>query len=229
MQRIICRYRKDATAGPLGSGDLRALFRQAAEQAGLPVSEGRGILLGPPLPPEVTSDAERVVLELSEPRDPSMVREQVNAHLPSGVQVSCAWVGQPGGADANPALLDEAVYDVLWRDAPPAGTIIEQIRAFLQASSVALTRVREKKVQQLNARALLRDVRLTDIREGIIRLQLTVSVGPQGSLRPEEALQALGFTPTPGALQIQRIALQQSCWQRPVDPPLAGAWRRPRA
>jgi radical SAM-linked protein len=226
MQRIVCRYRKDASASPLGPSDLRTAFRQAAELAGLPVSDGRGILLGPALPAEVTSDAERVVLELSSPCEPSDVCGLLNAHLPPGVHIEGAWVGHPGGPDENPALLDEAVYDVQWHDAPSAGTMLAQIRAFLLASSVTLTRVREKKVQHLDARALTRDVHVVAIRDGMLHLQLTVSVGPQGSLRPEEALQALGFTPAPGALRIHRIALQQSGWQRPKGPSPTNLWRR---
>jgi radical SAM-linked protein len=227
MQRIVCRYRKDASAGPLGPGELRTLFRQAAEQAGLPVSEGKGILLGPALPTEVTSDAERLVLELSDPCEPSDVRERLNPYLPPGLVIDGAWVGRPGGTENNPSLLDEAVYDVHWHDAPLTGTrILEQIRAFLLSPSVMLTREREKKVQQLDARALTREVRVITIREEWVHLQITVSVGPRGSLRPEEALQAMGFAPVPGSLCVQRIALQQSGWQRPVGPPPAGTWRR---
>lgn len=229
MQRIVCRYRKDTSAGPLGPGELRTLFRQATEQAGLPVTDGRGILLGPSLPPEASSDAERLVLELSEPCEPSAVRVRLNAVLPPGLVIDGAWVGHPGGTDDNPSLLDEAVYDVQWREASLSGTrMLEQIRAFLLTPSVRFTREREKKVQHLDARALTREVRVIAVRDGLAHLQVTVSVGPRGSLRPEEALQAMGFSPAPGSLRITRIALQQSGWQRPVGPLSASAWRRPR-
>ncbi|HOS43240.1 MAG TPA: DUF2344 domain-containing protein [Armatimonadota bacterium] len=231
MQRIVCRYRMEAAAGSPGQSELRAHFRGAADAAGLALSDGRGVLLGPALPPDATSDAERLVLEFSAPRDPADVCRRLNAHLPPGVVIENAWVGRPGGTEENPVLLDEAVYDVRWHDAPPAQTSLARIRAFLQASSVALTRVREKKVQHLDARALTRELRVVALRDGMLHLRMTLSVGPRGSLRPAEALQALGFTPAPGALQIQRIALRSSDRQRPASQPAAARWRgahRPR-
>ena len=77
-------------------------------------------MLGPPLPPGATSEAERLVLELREPREPSSVRLQINRHLPAGLLIEQAWIAQPGGPEENPAHLDEAVYDVIWQGAPPA-------------------------------------------------------------------------------------------------------------
>ena len=59
MQRMVYRYQRDVSASMLNHNALRELFLLATQQSGLPVDEGaRGILLGPPLPPGATSDAE---------------------------------------------------------------------------------------------------------------------------------------------------------------------------
>jgi hypothetical protein len=112
--------------------------------------------------------------------------------------------------------LDEAVYEVSWQDAPPIGDIMARLRQFLQANEVKLTRVREKKTQQINARALVYDIHLLPNGSDRITFQITVSVGPQGSLRPEEVLLALDYHPDPGAVRVHRIALRQSAWRAPV-------------
>lgn len=229
MQRIVCRYRRDSSTGSLSHADLRALFQRTTELAMLPMEEERrAIILGPPLPPGATSEAERLVLELSEPREPSGVRCQMNTHLPAGLTIEQAWIAQPGSPEENPARLDEAVYDVLWHGAPPPDELSARLQEFLLASVVHFTRVREKKTQQLNARALSRGVRLISNRDGVARLVMTVSVGPQGSLRPDELLTALGYTPTPEDVHVHRIALQQSAWRQPTRPPRTTCWRRKR-
>ncbi len=218
MQRIVCRYRRDSSTSALSQSDLRALFERAAELAEIPLSEERRtVVMGPPLPPGATSEAERLVFELREPREPSQVRLQINTHLPAGLCIEQAWIAQPGGPEENPAHLDEAVYDVLWQGAPSAEELSARLQEFLMASVVHFTRVREKKTQQLNARALTREVRLLTSRDGLARLRMTVSVGPQGSLRPDELLSVLGYTPQQGDIHIHRIALHLSARHHPTS------------
>jgi len=168
-----------------------------------------------------------MVLELVEPREPTAVRLQINLHLPPGVQIEQAWIAQPGGPEENPGRLDEAVYDVLWHGAPPVDDLSARLQDFLMASVVHFTRIREKKTQQLNARALSHNVRLLTGREGLARLEITVSVGPQGTLRPEELLQALGYTPALGEVHVHRIALQQSAWRHVSPSRRGGRWHHP--
>ncbi len=213
MQRIVCRYCRDCSTSALSHPDLRVLFEQAAELAGIPLSEERRtIMMGPPLPSGATSEAERLVIELREPREPSQVRLQINTHLPAGLCIEQAWIAQPGGPEENPTHLDEAVYEVLWQGAPATDELSARLQEFLMASVVQFTRIREKKTQQLNARALLREVRLLASEDGRARLLMTVSIGPKGSLRPDELLAVLGYAPLQDDLHVHRIALHQSAW-----------------
>ena len=228
MQRIVCRYRRDSSTSALSHADLRALFERAAGLAGVLLSEERRtVVMGPPLPPGATSEAERLVFELREPREPSQVRLLLNTHLPTGLCIEQAWIAQPGGAEENPAHLDEAVYDVLWQGAPLADELSARLQEFLMASVVHFTRVREKKTQQFNARALTREVRLLSSLDGVAHLRMTVSVGPQGSFRPDELLSVLGYTPLQGDLHVHRIALHQSAWHHTSSQRRCERWRRP--
>jgi len=208
MQRIVCRYRRDNDAIALSFAEMREALQAAARDAGLPLAEDRrAVLMGPPLPPGATSEVERVVFELLEPRDPSEVSKAVNERLPAGLRVDAAWIAFPGNPDENTANLDTAVYEVYWQDPPSFGELSARLREFFASAKVPLTRIREKKTQRLNARALVRDIRVLGGRTNPACLQVTLAIGPQGSLRPEEVLEALGYTPAPSAIRVHRTEL----------------------
>lgn len=214
MQRIVCRYRRETDAGALTFAEVREALQTAARDAGLPlVDDRRGVVMGPPLPPNATSSDERVLFELSEPREPSEAARAVNEHLPAGLYIEAAWVALPGSPDENPASLDAAVYEVFWQNAPPFRELAARLREFFAADEVPLVRIREKKTQQLNARALVRDLRVLDGRTNPACLQVTLVIGPQGSLKPEEVLQALGYSPAPGEVRVHRVALLPLSWR----------------
>ncbi|HEX2951340.1 MAG TPA: TIGR03936 family radical SAM-associated protein [Armatimonadota bacterium] len=228
MQRIVFRYRRDALASTLSHNDLRTMFLNAAQLAGLPIDEERRpITMGPPLPPGATSEAEFAVIELVDPRDPSEVGQQLNLHLAPGIHIERAWIALPGNPHENPVAYDEAVYDVLWQNVPICDEVFGRLRQFLAATEVDFTRVREKKVQHLNARALVHSITLLGCRDGQARFRMVLSIGPQGSLRPEEVLLVLGFNPQPDTVHTHRIALLRSSW-RHLSPGKIGAFEQRR-
>ena len=228
MQHVAGRYGRDANVGGMNQADVRGLFLAASQQAHLPISDARrGVVLGPPLPAGATSEDERVLLELTAPREPGDIRERISRYLPDGVALESVWIALPGHVDENPACLDEAVYDIRWPDAPPADELSTRLGAFLAASQLPFTRIREKKIQQMNARALVSDLRLLERRDDQVCMRMTLAVGPRGSLRPEEVLQVLGYAPAREALGVHRVAVQLSAWRRPACPTGAARWRRP--
>jgi len=216
MQRIVLRFRKGIAAGALSHSDLRACLQRAADQSRLLLAENRrSLLLCPPLPPGATSEAEQSVLELLEPNDPSEVARLLNMYLPDGIFIEGAWIARPGFADENPSSLDMAVYDVHWPATAPAAIWQAAIRQFLDAVEVSFTRVRETKTQQLNARALVYDLAPLANLDEMRGLRMTVSVGPQGTIRPEEVLTLLGDPSSPETVHTHRVALLRSVWRRP--------------
>ncbi len=228
MQRIVCRYRRDNSINTNNQQDLRSILIEAVMQAGLPLSEGRrGLVLGPPLPSGATSEDERCVLELLAPWEPSEVRVALNLRLPAGVDILQTWIAIPGSPDEHPEKFDITIYDVLWRDAPPAGDFLTRVRQFFLAPDVIFTRVREHKTQQLNARLLVREIQVLTRLEDQARIRMTLVIGPQGNLRPEEVFAVLGFHPEPGTLAVHRVALLQSGWLHPSSgKPGTDQWRR---
>ena len=208
MQCIACRYRKNACAGALSFADVRAAMLAAAREAGLPLADDRrAVSRGPPLSAGATSEDERVAFTLQEPRDPSEVRRDVNRHLPAGMEIEAAWIVPPGSPDEHPGQCAAAVYTVSWQEMPDFGELSARLREFFAAAEIPLVRIREKKTQRLNARELVRDIRVIVERARPVRLQATLSLDSQGNLRPEEVPSALGYAPAPDSVRVHRVAL----------------------
>jgi radical SAM-linked protein len=203
---------------------VRAHFVSAMEVAEIALGDGkRPLILGPTLPTGATSEAEIIAVELATPSDPRAVRDRLNVHLPDGLRIEAAWIAAPGSPDENPARYDEAEYLLIWQGAPTASELFARLRALLASHEVVITRTREKRTQTLNARALLRDVHLLGVHGGNARLRVTVAVGSDGSLRPDEIIPALGYPADPSAVTAHRTALRLRAW---ADKPDWRQWQR---
>lgn len=214
MQRIKIRYQRNELSNSLSHHDLRDIFLNAAQQAALLITvEKRSLLMGPPLPNDATSEAEFAVFCLEESCEPGEFVRRLELYLPDGVTIECGWVCKTCSLDENPALLDEAVYQVNWHGADASEKITAAIRQFYSLSEVPFTRNRDKKIQYLNARNLVHHITLLATRNGVACLQMTLAVGSQGSIRPLEVLEAVGFSVAPAQLQVHRIAMFASAWR----------------
>lgn len=226
MQRILLRYQRETSTSKMSYNEIRELFLGAIKQAALPVAmECRIIKFGPALPFGATSEAEIALLELVDPRDPSEVSRVINLYLPPGLCILNAWIPGIGSLEENPAALDEAVYDIVWQQSDLTTEDVQRrLQTFLSASELPFTRVREKKTQIIDARALVSEAILLAPHDGSVHMRLAVSVGPKGTLRPDEFFQVLGYSPEPGAIRTLRIALLHSAW-RSTLPSRYQRWR----
>lgn len=215
MQRIKIRFQRNELSSALSHHELRELFLAAAQQAAIPLATGkRTLLMGPPLPAGATSEAEFAVFCLEECCDPSEFIQRLGINLTDGVIIERGWVCQPNSPDDKPSLLDEAVYLVNWREAVASEKITAAIRLFYSLPEVPFTRNRENKIQYFNARDLVHQISLLATRDGVARLQMTLAGGSQGSIRPQEVLEAIGFAVAPDQLQVHRIAMFASVWRK---------------
>ncbi len=180
--------------------------------------------MGPPLPSAATSDAEQVAFGFDPPQDPGEVFERLNRRLPAGVCILQAWVARPRVREIVPSQLNEAVYLLQWSAAPPA--VGDHLARLLHAADVPFIRVREKKTQHFNARPCIHDACLLPSPHPAGSLLLTLVASAQGSLRPDEFFQLLGFCPAPGELRIHRVALLHSAWRQEPRPTRVRLWRR---
>ncbi len=152
VQRVRVRYRKVGPARFIGTRELGTVFLRAVRRAALPIAFSQGhhpmprIAFGPGLPVGVSSDDERVDLELTAPREPSDVRAALGRELPDGLEPLDAWE-----IDRATTSIDRSttahVYDVdvTALDAPPSAEAVAAAVARFHASDAVPIRKHTKR------------------------------------------------------------------------------------
>ncbi len=212
MQRIVCRYNRDISLGAWNQSQVRTCWSEAIAAAGLELDARRGFIFCPVLPSGASSEAERIALSLNSLTEPSQLRDRINQELPTELQISCAWVANPGCEDENPARLDESDYELRWSGAPPVGELFPRVADILRQPTLPFTRVRESKTQNFDARPLI--INLTPAM-GDRPFLLTLRNGEQGNLRPDDIFSLLAYTPAADSVQVHRTEMRVSSWHNP--------------
>jgi len=187
---------------------MRALQR-AARRAGLPLALTEGfnphprMSFGPALAVGVESEAEYVDLELKEPQAPGQVLEALARELPVGLKVLAAWE-IPLDNPSITAQVRCAAYQVEVEGLAP-GQIKEAIQRLLAQEEVWVLRKGKEGGRKINIRPGLYQLEL----KGEATLEMLLSLSPEGSVRPEEVVQALD--PSLNIKNIRRTALYISC------------------
>ncbi|HHY14046.1 MAG TPA: DUF2344 domain-containing protein [Thermoanaerobacterales bacterium] len=116
--QIRSKFTKEPSVRLISHLDVVRVFDRAIRRANLPIAFSKGFNPRPqmnfsfPLPLGVTSSAEYVDMELSEPILPQIFQERLNASLPNGFHIIKA---QKIGDDVMPLMseIDVAVYDIV--------------------------------------------------------------------------------------------------------------------
>ncbi len=198
VQRLTVRYAKRGRMRFASHRDIARAIERGVRKAGLPVAFSAGFSPHPKIsypggaPTGVASEAEYLQIALTGWRDPSDVRERLDAALPDGIDV--IEVTELGAGQAGPRL-DASAWQVILPGVTPA-TAAAAAEAFLAAPVVEVERLTSKGVRRMDARAavvtLAADRRAETGRPAgcaILRMvvrQLTPAV------RPDDILAALG-------------------------------------
>ncbi len=225
MQQIHCRYRRDISAAQMTLSEIKQILLDTAGKAGIMIdSSRRGLQLGSPLAIGASSNDERCIFSLSTPDDPGEVRRKLNMELPQGLQIINCWQVNHGMADADLAVFDESVYIIMLQNPPTGGEIINSIRNFIAQKNIIFTRQRENKTQQLDARRLVKYVRLISADRQRAEIEMVFRISNDGAIRPDEALTAMHLPAD--NIKVHRIAMRASQWRKPTPASSLGWWRR---
>lgn len=225
MQQIHCRYRRDISAAQMTLLEIKQFLSDAANRAGIVIDNSkRGLQLSTPLAVGASSNDERCIFSLATPEDPGEVRRKLNLELPQGLQVINCWQVNPGTADADLAVFDESVYIITLHNPPSGGEIINAIRNFIAQKNIIFTRQRENKTQQLDARRLVKYVRLISADRQRAELEMVFRIGNDGVIKPDEALTAMNLPAD--NIKVHRIAMRASQWRKPTPASALAWWRR---
>ena len=167
------------------------LFERALRRTGLPLRLTGGfnphVRLSFPLPLAVGWEAEDEVMEfeLSAWVTIKEIRERLVRQMPAGVTL----LSETLVRGAETAQVVEAEYSVTPISEQLQGRLSqESLDGFLKSDKFEVQRMRDKKLKSVNIRPYLTGMTL----EGG-RLAMLMSVSPDGTSRPEEVLEGLGF------------------------------------
>jgi radical SAM-linked protein len=204
MQRIRMRYAKRGRLRFTSHRDVARAFERALRAAGVPMAYSQGFSPHPKVswvgaaPTGAASEAEYVEIQLARACDPGVVRREVDAQLPDGLDVLEA-VESDGGS------LAERIDVSQWRiDLPGVtkATLEPAVAALMAAPEVFVEKLTKDGKRTIDARAALVSVGVEDDDGGCGILSAVVrQVTPV--VRPDDVLSALavvaGVRPTVAA------------------------------
>ncbi len=200
------RFAIDGDLRFISHHDTMRLFERAISRAQLPVKFSEGFNPRPrlslPIPRAVgvASDADVLVIELTESAEPSAMRDELASQMPQGISLLDAW-SVPGGATLQP---ETAAYRLPVSPAQ-AGELAGAVDRLLGADrwSVPRSGADRRGTRSIDVRAFVRDARVDSE-----HLHWTVRVGNDGTARPAEVLAALGLSPEEFHHKVRRTSIQ---------------------
>jgi len=197
VQRLTVRYAKRARMRFASHRDIARAVERGVRKAGLPVAYSSGFSPHPRIsypggaPTGVASEAEYLEIALTGWREPSDVRERLNAALPDGIDVIEVTELRPGQAGPK---LEASAWEVVLPGVA-AAEAAAAAAAFLAAPAVEVERLTSKGIRRFDARAavvaLAADRRGGPARDaGCAILRMVVrQITP--AVRPDDILTAL--------------------------------------
>ena len=177
--------------------DLLGAFEKALRRARLPVAMTQGynprpkIAFAAALPVGITSRGEYVEFVLRETREPLAVLGALNEELPRGLHID-AIKAVDLNTPALMAMVNLAVYRVCFVLPPflDEDRFRQEWPAFLNQDRVIITRVVKKRTRTFDFLPFLKGQEVLEINQGRVVVELAITVGSKGSVRPGEIVAA---------------------------------------
>jgi len=210
VQRLRVTFGKGQAIKYISHLDLCQAWERALRRAGVPLAYSQGynprarLQVATALPVGYTSSAERMDVLLDAPLSPEEFTAMVLPVLPTGLTLLAVEPVEIN-APSLESMLRQAEYRVTLETAVPANELAARIANLLSAEHVEQPDPRRANAKPTDVRPLIHDLRLeaSDSHQTVLWMRL--SAGPQGHLRPEVVLAALGLADAPA--QIERVRL----------------------
>jgi len=185
--------------------DTMRMFRRAAARARLPVRFTEGfnphprISLPLPRPVGMASDAELVIMEMSQAVDAEEALHGLAAQAPRGIEMTRA-CSLPAGRPLQP---ESACYRL--DTGPPTPALLESVEQLIQSDVVPIRRFDHKgrAPRTINVKEYLLDIQWVGQ-----TLEFWLRVTDRGTVRPSEVAAALGFDAKTINHRIRRMEVQ---------------------
>lgn len=195
MIRLRVQFAKLDEAKYISHLDLMRALSRTFRRAEIPIGFSQGfnphhlISMGGALAVGLTSTAEYMDLDFSEAITPEEFLQKTRLQMPPGLELIKAEEISTS-VDSLMAQINIAVYLVKVKTDLEKEGIEQVLREFKSQKEILVTRVRKKKVREVDLKPLVHEVKLLYIEDEPF-LQIRVQTGSKGNARPEEVIQAL--------------------------------------
>lgn len=197
MFRVLLRLRKGEQVKYIAHLDLMRAFEHALRRARIPVLYSQGFNPRPKMHfagaigVGVTSDDERIMLDLTEYEPAMEITDRLNNVLPAGLEILGA-EDVPEGMKSPLARLNASEYRITLRCPAEfaAETVSAVIDELLAASEVKVVRQRDV-TKQVDIRPYILGVKVGECSLGKLVLTVELQTGSAGGARPQDLAQAL--------------------------------------
>ncbi|HUV05567.1 MAG TPA: TIGR03936 family radical SAM-associated protein [Armatimonadota bacterium] len=195
MSRVLLKLSKGDKVKYISHLDLIRAFELALRRARIPVAYSSGfnprprMSFGPAIGVGVTSDDERIVVELASPEDPSDILEKLNSQLPDGMELLSAEAVN-GSPLAGPNASRFQIAAVCGGECSPAA-VARAVEQLMESAEVRVARVREGKTKEVDIRPFLLQADVTECEGRSVVLNVSLRLGDSGGARPQDFVQAL--------------------------------------
>jgi radical SAM-linked protein len=213
MQRLRIKFSRGPEIKYISHLDILRLWQRAFNRAGIEIAYSTGftphpkIALAAPLPLGVTSQAELMDIVIVRGVAPQFFVSAMNQQLPPGIKVEKV---QPIGAElpALQAQISQAEYQVEVETAGRPTNIQAAVDALLALENLPWQHQRDTGPHQYDLRLLIVNIKVAQIVEEVVKLEMRLRCDSQGSGRPEQVTAALGFPNRPVSIHRTQLILK---------------------
>ncbi|MDI6827168.1 MAG: TIGR03936 family radical SAM-associated protein, partial [Armatimonadota bacterium] len=215
--RIMLRLKKGDSVKYIGHLDMLRAFEMALRRARIPLAYSAGfnprprMSFGSAIGVGVTSDDERIVLELSRPEPAEKIQERLNCQLPAGLKVLSA-EEIPEEIKSPLAKLNVSVFRIIAKyqeahESLCAGDLLEKM---LSSSELRVSRARANKNKDVDIRPYILSADVIECSQNLIEFEISLRTNSSGGVSPRDFIEAARLF-FPG-LEVKNIhRLKQTC------------------
>lgn len=199
MSRVLIKLRKGEPVKYISHLDLMRAFEHALRRADVPAAYSAGfnprprMSFGPAIAVGVTSDDERIVLQLASPEDPGAIKERLNRQLPAGIEaVSVETVPESEKSPLAGLNASEFRITVAGTGASDVQTVEKKVGELLAADQVKVVRKRGAETKEVDIRPYILGVDVAQRSANELVLGVRLRSGDSGGAGPQDFIQALG-------------------------------------
>ena len=194
MFRVLLRLRKGEPVKYIGHLDLMRAFEHALRRARIPVLYSSGfnprpkMHFGGAIGVGVTSDDERLMLDLTEHEPAQEIMDRLNRVMPVGMEILGA-EDVPEGTKPL-AALNAAEYRITFRSEADEKEVQSAVDDLLAACEIKVVRKRDE-TKEVDIRPHILGIEVGECRMGKLVLTARLMAGSSGGARPQDLIQAL--------------------------------------